>query len=91
LVLVDAATSHTNLVNVPAVNISGTQTGLVRVVPGNPTSSFLLTKLAMPAAFDPLYGLRMPSGGASLTAAQIDSIRAWILRGALADEAPPAP
>jgi hypothetical protein len=50
----------------------------------------LLTKLAMPAAFDPLYGLRMPSGGASLTAAQIDSIRAWILRGALAGEAPPA-
>jgi len=91
LVLVDAATSYANLVNVPAANISGTQTGLVRVVPGNPTSSFLLTKVAMPAVFDPLYGLRMPNTGTPLPAAQIDSIRAWILRGALADEAPPAP
>jgi hypothetical protein len=83
LVLVDAATSYANLVNVPAANTTGSQTGLVRVVAGNPTSSFLLTKLTLSAAFDPQYGLRMPSSQAPLTAEQIQLIHDWIMQGAL--------
>jgi len=82
LVLVDAATSYANLVNVPAVNIAGSQTGLVRVVPGNPTGSFMFIKLALTAAFDPRYGLRMPSGQAPLSGQQIQLISDWITQGA---------
>jgi hypothetical protein len=89
LVLVDAGTSYANLVNVPASNFAASQAGLLRVVPGNPANSFLLTKLTMSVASE--FGSPMPLVPPSLTAAQIDSIRAWILRGALADEAPPAP
>jgi hypothetical protein len=83
LVLVDAATSYANLVNVPAANIAGTKSGLVRVVPGDPASSFLFTKLSMPTPYDSLYGLRMPNTGVPLTAAQIQLISDWITQGAL--------
>jgi len=55
----------------------------VRVDPGNPANSFLLTKLTMATAFDPRYGIRMPSGGNPLTAKQIQLISDWITQGAL--------
>ena len=70
-------------------NLAASHAGMLRVDPGNPANSFLITKLTLPKAFDLLFGSRMPSGKPVLSADQIDSIRAWILRGALADESAP--
>ena len=72
-------------------NIAAHQAGMLRLDPGNPANSFLITKLTLAKVFDLQFGSRMPSGKPMLSADQIDSIRAWILRGALADESPPAP
>jgi hypothetical protein len=81
LVLVDAGTSYANLVNVPAFNFAASQAGLLRVAPGNPANSFLLTKLTMSAASQ--FGSPMPLLPPPLTAAQIQLIRDWITQGAL--------
>jgi len=62
---------------------------MLRVDPGNPENSFLITKLTLSTSFDVRFQSRMPLGGEPLSAAQIEQIRAWILRGALADETPP--
>lgn len=61
---------------------SSQQPGMMRVEPGAPEASYLLSKLQA----DPPVGERMPVGG-SLTAAQIDSINAWIAAGAPETEA----
>jgi sugar lactone lactonase YvrE len=55
--------------------------GMCDVVPGNPRASFLLEKLQP----NPRSGVQMPNGLVSLTAAQIDIVRNWILQGAVED------
>jgi hypothetical protein len=80
--------AYAELVGVTPSNEAAVQDGFLRVDPGNPAESFLLTKLTLSAEFDPRYFSRMPLGKPSLGAAQIERIRAWILRGALPDETP---
>lgn len=74
------------LVGVPTTNAVAAAAGMLRVDPGNPDASFLMTKITLPGAVDPESGSRMPLGQEPLTDEQIERIRAWILRGALADE-----
>ena len=78
--------AYASLVGVTPTNEAATQDGLLRVTVGRPDKSFLVTKLTLPAVFDPRYSSRMPLGKAVLGADQIEHIRAWILRGALPDE-----
>ena len=80
--------SYASLVDVTPQNAAAVQDGLLRVMPGDPSKSFLLTKLTLPLGFDLRYGSRMPLGKPVLSADQIEQIRAWILRGALPDETP---
>ena len=87
--VLEGSAAYANLVGVTAVNFAASQAGMLRVDPGNPANSFLITKLTLPSVFDLQFGSRMPSGKPTLSAEQIDDITAWILRGALADEAPP--
>lgn len=82
------ADAYVQLVGVTPFLPTAAQAGLLRVTAGDPDKSFLITKLAMTALFDPQFGSRMPLGKPQLTAEQIEQIRAWILRGALADETP---
>jgi len=79
--------AYANLVGVTPTNVPARNAGMLRVDPGNPGNSFLITKLTLPKAFDVAFGSRMPSGApAPLPADQIEHIRAWILRGALPNE-----
>jgi hypothetical protein len=80
------ADAYAQLVGVTPVNAAAVQDGLLRVTPGDPDKSFLVTKLTLPTVFDLRYGSRMPLGKLVLPADQIEHIRAWILRGALPDE-----
>jgi hypothetical protein len=82
------ADAYAQLVGVTPFLPTAAQDGLLRVAPGDPDKSFLITKLTMTALFDPQFGSRMPLGKPALTADQIEHIRAWILRGALVDETP---
>ena len=68
--------SISNLVNVASVG----KAGAVRVIPGNPTGSYLIQKLE--GASD-IVGLRMPRNGPPfLTTEQVTLIRQWIQNGA---------
>lgn len=88
-VLEPEAQSYANLVGVPPQNLAALGAGMLRVDPGHPENSFLLTKLTLPVAFDPQFFSRMPLAPKPvLDAQQIENIRAWILRGALRDETP---
>jgi hypothetical protein len=69
LVLTDPATSHANLVNVPAQEFPGA----LRVVPGNSAASYLINKLD--------FG-EMPKQGPMLSQGTRDTIRNWIDQGA---------
>jgi hypothetical protein len=82
------ADAYAQLVGVTPFVPAAAQAGFLRVTPGDPDKSFLITKLTMTALFDPQFGSRMPLSKPQLTADQIAHIRAWILRGALADETP---
>src|SRR5262245_25338894 len=68
-------TSTSTIVNVP----SSIYPGHILVKPLEPQNSFIYQKITTPP---PNSGSRMPQIG-SLTAAQIDKIRRWILEGAL--------
>lgn len=81
-------TAYANLVGAVPQNAAAAAAGFLRVDPGNPDSSFLITKLTLPSAFDPEFFSRMPLGKPMLAPEQIENIRAWILRGALPDESP---
>lgn len=74
-----AGVSYDQLVNVASFNSAAQQAGLLRVKPGDPDNSFLIIKLTNPSL---PQGLRMPSGKAPLTAAQLQLIRDWISQGA---------
>ena len=64
---------HTKLVGVPS-----SESGRPLVVPGDPESSFLFEKIS---SDPPSHGSRMPLGQ-PLDAKDVESIRAWIVRGA---------
>lgn len=60
------------------VNVSSPETQRVRVVPGDPASSYLYQKLTSDT---PAAGVRMPLGGV-LEAERTEVIRLWIAAGA---------
>lgn len=67
-----ASSPYTALVNVPS-----TQTGEVRVIPGNANDSYLVKKLEGRAA----VGVRMPVGG-QMGAVDLQNVKNWINQGA---------
>src|SRR5438132_2145246 len=71
----DAAHSYALLVGVP----SDEQSGLLRVRPGAPDSSYLVLKLEGAAG---IVGVQMPFGAPALPQSTIDAIRQWISDGA---------
>jgi hypothetical protein len=87
--VLEAGRSYADLVGVVPQNPAAAVDGMLRVDPGKPDNSFLLTKLTLPTAFDLQFGSRMPLAPTPLPAQQIEQIRAWILRGALPDETGP--
>ena len=76
----DAANSYDLLVGRAAVQ----QSGVLRVDPGAPDSSYLIQKLEGTAA----VGGQMPLGSAPLLQAEIDVVRQWITDGAPRSPAP---
>ena len=70
----DEGVSYALLVNAPSTEVPG----LLRVAPGDPSSSYLIQKLEGTAQ----VGARMPLGGAPLPQETITVIRQWILEGA---------
>lgn len=72
--------AHGALVRVVPSNAAAAANGLLRVDPGRPDNSFLLTKIIAPR---PEHGSRMPLNRPALAAEDIDLIRRWILQGAL--------
>lgn len=74
-------TSFGELVGQVPDNEAARTRGLLRVDPGNPDNSFLITKVMM-TTFDIDLGSPMPLVGNHLTATEIEQLRAWILRGA---------
>ncbi len=59
------------------VNVASTQTGELRVIPGNANDSYLVKKLEGRAS----VGQRMPVGG-QLTATELANLKNWISKGA---------
>jgi len=59
------------------VNVASTQTGEIRVIPGNATNSYLIKKLEGRAS----QGLRMPIG-AQLSDTDLTNLKNWINQGA---------
>lgn len=75
-------TAYMNLVNQPAGNsrpdFKCKDSGLIRVVPGDPEHSLMYLKLTNPPC-----GSKMPSGIAGMaTPEQLELVRQWILDGA---------
>jgi hypothetical protein len=67
----------------PAGNISGSEKNLVRVVPGDPDSSFLVIKLSTHTGMDKKYGSGMPfTDPGSVCSDTLATIRDWISAGA---------
>ena len=66
-----------NIVNVPS-----NESGLLRVKPSEPDSSYLVHKIQGTQSTVGGSGGRMPLGRAALSQAQIDIIRQWIADGA---------
>lgn len=79
--------SYAELVDVLPTNDAARSAGLLRVVPGDPGASFLMTKIRGPLG--PGEGALMPLGLSALPTAQILYIEAWIAAGASPDA--PAP
>jgi polyvinyl alcohol dehydrogenase (cytochrome) len=80
LLMTSPAQAYLNLVNAPASGVGCAGAGLKRVIPGQPDSSVLLSKIS---SATPACGGVMPPGSA-VTVPQpvIDQVRAWILAGA---------
>ncbi len=68
------------LVDRPATTPGASFAGKKRVVPGAPSTSFLMDKIT--GQLGPGEGDPMPFGRSELAAADIDAIRKWILAGA---------
>lgn len=78
--LTDVAASYAALINADPTNSTARNAGQKRVVPGDPTKSFILNKLTGNTLFG--EGDPMPQNAPPLTAAQIQLIRSWIQAGA---------
>jgi hypothetical protein len=65
--------SYAHLVNIPS-----TQTGIIRVIPGNADGSYLVMKVEGRAS----VGVRMPFGGAPLDNIDLTNLKNWINQGA---------
>jgi hypothetical protein len=87
LVLESEDVSYQNLVGEPAVHPEAAAQGMLRVVPGDPDSSFLIRKLKGLGPGDP-----MPQATTPLSKGTIKLIERWVARGAetTAAECPPA-
>lgn len=72
----ELAKSYAELVNVTSSQCGG---GRKLVVPGSPSSSYLLQKLL---DTDVCTGTQMPKAGQSLPSSQLDAISSWICSGA---------
>lgn len=68
-----------------SVGVPSRQSPLLRVLPGRPSQSYLWHKMLGTQKTVGGSGDRMPQGGALLSQADMDAIRAWILEGALDD------
>jgi hypothetical protein len=68
------------LVNVPATTNAALFAGKKRIVPGAPTTSFLMDKLL--GTLGPGEGEAMPLGRGALPSGDVEAIRKWILAGA---------
>jgi hypothetical protein len=73
--------SFANAVNVPALETAAT-TGLMRILPGQPDSSYLVHKIEGTHLDVGGSGSRMPLSGCCLSSSQIKTIRDWIAAGA---------
>lgn len=80
----DLTQPYESLVGVPPANSAARDAGWMRVDPGRPERSFLLTKITL-ATFDTRWGSPMPLSGPKLEAAWVEAIAAWISRGAPRD------
>lgn len=81
-----AGRPYATLVNAAAANRLGTERGLVLVKPGDPGSSFLLTKLRSTSASDPRFGSGQPADAPGSTCAEaLAAIEQWIQNGAKDD------
>jgi len=69
------AATFAALVNVASVE----QSGVLRVMPGDASASYVVRKLEGDAS---ITGVRMPQGGPFLSAAEIDKVKQWINAGA---------
>lgn len=74
-----ATTAYTALVGRPTAGATCAGGGRVRVVAGDPARSELYLKIAG----TPSCGVAMPRGGPALPAADVDTVRRWIVGGAL--------
>lgn len=73
-----AGLSYGNLVNVPAA-----EAPLDRIEPSDPDASYLIHKIQGTQADVGGSGARMPFGGPYLSQATIDTLRAWVTKGAI--------
>lgn len=73
-----AATAYSALVGRPTIGATCAGGGRVRVVAGDPARSELYLKIAG----TPSCGAAMPRGGPALPAADVDTVRRWIVGGA---------
>ncbi len=64
------------------MNVQSNQSPLLRIKPLEPDSSYLVHKIQGTQASVNGSGSRMPLGGAPLSQAQIDTVRAWVKKGA---------
>lgn len=74
------STSYSSLVGVDPTNSLARQAGKKRVMPGDPSRSFLMDKITGDMEFG--EGDRMPQNDHPLSADQIALIRRWIQAGA---------
>lgn len=65
---------YSNLVNVTSTEVPSKK----RVAPGDPAGSYLIDKLEGTAS----VGVQMPATGQALSAADITTIKNWIIKGA---------
>lgn len=78
--ILEAGMSHDYLVNKPSTTMMGN--GMMRVLPGQPTQSYLLVALGGEPGSPP-EGTVMPWGGLPmLCAPEIDAIKRWVAAGA---------
>jgi hypothetical protein len=70
---------YADLVNVPPANAPA---GFMRVTPGDPGHSWVVSKVTQDQPGGAGYGARMPLGRPDLCAATVDTIVAWITAGA---------